>query len=106
MRRAGLLDERIVIKRPTLVTNEYGEKVETLEVVTCTRANVIDDNGNRGLVNNEIFYSYSKTFQVRHYIDVQDEDIIEWQGREYRIISVEHRRKEVDIMVKTELINK
>ena len=105
MRRAGLLDEMIEIKRIVVTVNRYGERIENYNTYIKTRANVINDGGNKSVINNEIFNSYSKTFQVRYYVDVKDTDIIVWQKREYRIISVEKRRNENDILIKTELIN-
>ena len=105
MKRAGLLNEVIQIKRLTSVVNDFGEKVETWENHLTTRARVMNDSGNRNLINDEIFYSYNKTFQVRYYIDVVETDIVVWQNKEYRIISVEKRRFENDILIRTQLIN-
>lgn len=105
MRRAGLLNEIIQIYKPTTVVNDYGERVETYDLLYTTRARVVNDGGGRNLVNSEIFYGYSKSFVVRYYVPVENICRIKWQNNDYRVISVEKRRDTNDILIKTELIN-
>ena len=102
---AGRLNEQITIKTPKTVINDYGERVETYEVKYETRAAVQNDSGTRSNENDEIVYSYGKTFNVRRYVPVKETDIIIWQGREYRIITIQDRREWNDKLVTTELIN-
>ncbi len=45
--------------------------------------------GTREILNNEIFYDYSKTFVVRIYVDVLDTDRIKYCDKYYRVISIE-----------------
>ena len=104
--RAGLLTELIIIKSPTSVVNEYGEKVQTYSVKYCTRARVSNNGGTRTTENDEIFYSYTKTFTVRSYVPVDERDIIKYDGKNYRIITIENRtRDNNDKLLITELIN-
>ena len=103
--KAGLLTEIIDIYSPTIVINDYGERTETLEKTYTTRAKVNWDSGNRVLSNEEIYYDYSKTFNVRYYVPVKETDQIEWQNKRYRIITIEKRKEYNDILIKTTLIN-
>lgn len=105
MKRAGLLNEIIKLYKPTTIINDYGEREDTFELYYTTRARVLNDGGSRNVTNDEIVFPYSKTFQVRYYVPVQDTMQVEWQNKRYRIISTEKRRDENDILIKTELIN-
>ena len=102
---AGLLNEIIRILKPETIINEYGERKENFNVSYITRARVMNDSGSRSVENNEIVYGYSKTFNIRSYVPVNENCMIEWQNRTYRIITIEKRREFNDIMVKTELVN-
>ena len=60
--RAGLLTEPIEILEKVIETNEYGEETESLQVKYTTRARLVNDGGDRTIINGEIFYSNAKTF--------------------------------------------
>ena len=102
---AGLLKHIITIKEPHTIQNKYGE-IDTLYWIKCvTRARVIDDSGSRNFENNELFYAYYKTFQIRKYVDVNEADRIMYDNKMYRILTIETRDFENDKIIKTELIN-
>lgn len=104
--RAGLLNEIIQILTPTSTVNEFGELVQTYNVSYTTRARVSHDSGTRSNENNEIFYNYSKTFTVRSYVPVNEFDLIQYNSKKYRIISIDDRIKQNnDKLIITELIN-
>lgn len=103
--QAGRLNEIIKIWSKTTRINEYGEAVDEYDKSYITRAKVDHKNGGREIENNEVFYSYTKTFNVRFYVPILDTDRIEYQGHLYRILSTEHRREYNDIIINTELIN-
>lgn len=106
MKRAGLLNEVIKIFSPTSTVNEYGEKVQTYKETYETRARVTHDNGARSTENNEIFYSYQKTFTVRSYVPVTEFDQVDYNNKRYRILTIEDRVKDYnDKLIITELIN-
>lgn len=106
MKRAGLLNEVIKILTPTSTINEFGEKVQSYNVTYCTRARVEHDSGHRSNENNEIFYSYQKSFTVRSYVPVTEFDLVEYNGKRYRILSIDDRIKvNNDKLIITELIN-
>lgn len=106
MKRAGLLNEVIKIYSPSSTVNEYGEKVQTYTLNYETRAKVEHVNGNRSNDNNEIFYSYQKTFTVRCYVPITEFDQVEYNNKRYRVITIDNRLKTYnDKLIITELIN-
>lgn len=104
--RAGLLSDIIEIYRPTSEVNEYGEKIQTYGLLYSTRARVEHNGGSRTNDNNEIFYDYQKAFTVRAYVPICESDQIEFEGKRYRVLSIENRRRDYnDKVIITELIN-
>jgi len=102
---AGRLNEVIDIYSPTEVINDFGERETTYEKTYTTRAKVEYTSGNRHNENNEIVFDYTKRFNLRSYVPITETSQIEWQGKRYRVLTVEHRREYNDIIVNTELIN-
>ena len=94
MKRAGLLTKRITILEPQSVKNAYGELVQKYVEKYHTRARVFDQSGDRTQENGEIYYAYNKTFQVRSYVPVNDIDLVSYNGKKYRITSIEDRTEE------------
>lgn len=102
---AGTLNEIIQIYRTDTVINEYAERYETLVLKYTTRANVSFDSGSRSDSNEEIHHVYDKTFKVRSYVPIVETDIIVWQSHKFRILSIEHRREDNNIIIRAEIIN-
>ena len=102
---AGLLKNIIVIQYENFLINPYGEKTGIWENKFTTRARIINDSGNRNLENEEIVFNYYKTFQMRSYVPITEDDRIKWDEKYYRVLTIEHRKDLNDIIVKTELIN-
>ena len=105
--RAGLLTEPITIMHPYFEINKYGERTPVTQEVYKTRANVNWDSGTRTIENGELVYNYAKTFTVRSYVPVKEQDIVVWQGKNYMIISVELRSALPynEKIIRTELMN-
>ena len=103
--RAGLLTERIDVLKPVVTVNDYGEETTDWQNIYTTKARLVHTGGNRMNVNDEIFYSYTKTFQIRNYVPVQDYYRILWDGKQYRILDIEPDRQQQQITVKTEIVN-
>jgi head-tail adaptor len=103
--QAGLLKDLISIFKPELSSNEYGELIQ--EYVKCkdTKSQVKFNNGNRGISNDEVVSNYTKTFIVRHYIEINDNYIIEWNKNRYRILSIEDNKQYQYKQIIAELIN-
>lgn len=103
--RAGLLTEPITIKRATITKNDFGEETEVWTIVYQTRARVIQTNSNKAIENGEVLMNYTKEFHMRYYVPIQEFDIIEWDGKLYRVISMDKNKTEVYIKVTGALIN-
>ena len=101
----GRLNETIKIYTLQTTINDYGERVEEYVYGYTTRARVEYSSGNRSNENNEVVFNYFKTFNVRSYVPLSETSQIEWQGKRYRILTLEKRREWNDIIVQTELIN-
>lgn len=103
--QAGLFKELISIYKPELSTNEYGEQIQ--EYVKCkdTKSQVKYNNGNRGIENDEVVSNYVKTFIVRHYIELNENYLIEWNKQRYRILSIDYNKQYQYKQVIAELIN-
>lgn len=102
---AGRLNEEIKIYHPTVTTNDYGEASEEYKLLYTTRAKVDHNSGTRTIENDEIVFDYTKSFTVRSYVPVSNDDRIEWQNKMYRILTSQKRREYNDIMITAELIN-
>lgn len=102
---AGEYKDPIKLYKVEEEVNEYGERVPVEKYVMATRSKVDFSSGNRTTENSEIVYNYSKTFYVRAYVPVSDTSIIEFDGKRYRVITVDHRREYNDIRVVTEQVN-
>lgn len=106
--RSGRLQHFIIIEEQKVLTNEYGEGENTIYTEKLrTRADVVNDSGNRLTDNGEIFYSYTKTFILWDYYNkiLGEFDRIIYEGKPYRIITKELVKEDKLLYVKTELIN-
>lgn len=93
MRRAGLLNEKIKIYKVEWVKDDYGSQVETLKLRSETRARVIYNSGNRTVTNDEVVHDYYRTVVVRYYVEVEDYDVIKWDGKYYIVLSIDSSRE-------------
>ena len=103
--RCGLLKYKIGIYRAISNQNEFGEIVQEYRPWYCTRSRILSNGGSRTLLNNEFFYPYRKIFEVHQYVDVKETDIIHWEGKKYRILSIDLDRSQMKKVIMTELID-
>jgi SPP1 family predicted phage head-tail adaptor len=105
--RAGFYNQPVTVKRKTLISGDYMDK-EVWEPVYHTKAQVKHLDGTREEQNKEMFYTDNLMFTVRYYVDVQDEDHIEWNGNDYRILNIFKNFESTfrEINIRAELINK
>ena len=102
---AGLLNERIRVLKEIHVVSEYGDQdIQYKEKFWC-RARHLDKEGTRTEVNNEIFYTNNKQFEVRIYQDIKDTDIIQFYDQFYRIINISPDRPNQRKIITVEVIN-
>lgn len=102
---AGTLDEIIKIHTPIKSKNEYGEESVELKFKCSTRARLIHNGGGKGIVNFEAFYSHTKMLQVRHYVDVKEFDVIEWNREFYNVIDITPNKAQMMQEIVIELKN-
>jgi len=103
--RAGLLNEVVEVWNPQTVINEFGQQETDYILGYRTRARLIHNSGNRNIENDEVVFNYSKTFELRHYIIIDELDRIKWNGRFYRILDIEPSKQEMKLIINCELIN-
>ena len=103
--QAGLLTETINIYNPSTSSNEYGEQIQKYTLVCKTRAKVDYSGGRKNIENNEVFFDYTKTFHIRYYVPINENMLIEWHNKKYRILSIEVIRKWNEKIITGELIN-
>lgn len=100
--RCGLLQYKIDILRPYIQENEFGERVEEYKPYYCTRARMISNGGGKQILNQEITYLYRKVFEVHHYVDVRETDLIQYNDKRYRIISIDLDRTQMKKVITCE----
>ena len=103
--RAGLLDTEVKILRPEITRNAFGEQEEEYKEHYTTKARVLHNSGRRAIENGEIFHQYEKTIEVWKYVDVVETDFIEFDGKQYRILSIEDDKTQQKKIITIELIN-
>ena len=92
---AGDLNEVITVYKTVYTKNNFGEEVEDLEEKFQTRACIWHRSGGRRLTNDSIVYDYTKTIQVRYFVEINDLDIIGWEGKLYRIVDIEPNKRDM-----------
>ena len=102
---AGRLTEVISIERPSIAQNDFGANRIQWQKHIQTRADVTFESGTRATENNEVIFSYNKVFTIRYYHDIDEKDRIIWNGKKWRILSLEPDKAKQLISIKTELIN-
>ena len=103
--RCGLLKDKIDIYRPVTTQNDFGEMTQEYKPWYCTRSRVISNGGSREITNNEVFYPYRKVFEIHQYVDVKETDIIHYDNKKYRILSIDLDRTQMKKVIMTELID-
>lgn len=102
---AGIFDEPIEIYDIVSTRNDFGEQVDTFELVYKTRARVSHIGGTRQVINDEIVTPYTKNFVVRFYVPVTDTSQIKYQDKLYRVTSFDKDKNTQQITITTELVN-
>lgn len=103
--QAGLLKEVVTIQKPVVNQDGFGANDVNWSDLITTRASVGYNTGNRVNDNNEITFAYQVTFTVRVYHQINERMRIIWQGKKYRILSIELDKQKQRLTIRTELIN-
>lgn len=102
---SGRLSEVIEIWYQDVYTSEYGDSDIRFQFSSNARALVDHTAGSLNIENFEIFNAYNKSFTVRIHTDVHDTDRIKYNGKFYRIITIDIDRPKQIKIIQTELIN-
>lgn len=103
--RAGLLTEVITIQKPVTRETKYsGNEVDYEDYIT-TRADVVHDSGRRGILADEIVYTYSVRFIIRFYHEITSDMIIIHKGVRYRITDINPEKRKQSITITGEVWN-
>ena len=84
--------------------SEYGDTRTIWEVYKRTRARVQHKSGERTDTNEEIQNIYRYTFTIRTSNQVNEKMVIEWNGNQYRILSIDSTIKQ-KLVIEAELVN-
>ena len=86
---AGLLNEVIEVYEFVKSKDIYGKITEERQFKFSTRAKVNHRSGSRAVINDNIQYPYQKTFVVRIYANIHEDDLIKYQDEFYRVLSID-----------------
>ena len=102
---AGKLNEVVILAEPIASKNNYGStKTEWLER-KVTKASVVQKNGDRVVVNNEIFNTYTVEFQIWDYHKINEKWRVFWNDNKYQIESIIPERNKKKLTIITSLVN-
>lgn len=97
--------DSITIQKLTTTKDSFGANTPLWVEKFTTRAQVTTNSGNRLNQNYEIIHTYNLTFTIRLYHDVEESDRILYNGKKYRIISINKELYKQAITIIGELIN-
>ena len=102
---AGRYNELVDILKEEVVIDEFNARNFQYKPFYSTRAAVEYTSGGKTEENNEIVYAYTKRFTLRSYVPITETCMIDWNGKRYRVLSIDKRREWNDQVVMTELVN-
>lgn len=97
--------DTITIQKLTNTKDSFGANTTLWVNKFTTRTQVTTNSGNRLNQNNEIIHTYNVTFTIRLYHDVEESDRILYNGKKYRIISINKDLYKQSISIIGEIIN-
>lgn len=102
---AALLKFVIDIYQLDTEKTEYGTIKTSYSKKYHTRAYVQFNSENQVVSEGEVWFPVNRTFIVRAYVPVIETDIIEFEGKRYRILSINENKFYNDKAIITTLIN-
>ena len=103
--QAGLLREIIRFQESRTQRDELGGSSDNWVDVFSKRADVRFASGSRTLVNGEVFNSLAITCKIRYCKEIHEKMIFIYEGRKYKIISINRDRLQQCTIIQAELIN-
>ena len=102
---AGTLTDRITVLRPVTVKDEYGSQNTTFEDRGSIWANVRYMKGDAALTAGESWMSKSVSITIRYTSLVTERCRIGWDGKTYRITSLNRDRANGSVSIVAEYID-
>ena len=102
---AALLRHPIDIYELVTTKTEYGTIQTSYEFKYHTRSFIRFNSENKVVSEGEILYPVNRTFIVRAYVPVVETDLVEWEGKRWKITSINKNKYYNDIEIVTTLKN-
>jgi len=102
---SALLRDPIDIYELTTIKTEYGTIQTSYNLKYHTRAYVRFNSENLTVSEGEVYFPINRTFIVRAYVPVVETDQIEYEGKRYKILSINKNKYYNDIEIICQLIN-
>lgn len=102
---SALLRHIIDIYELVETKTQYGTIKKTYNFKYQTRAHVRFNSENQVISEGEVYYPINRTFIVRAFVPVTETDVIEFEGKRYKIMSINKNIYYNDIEIVTTLIN-
>ena len=103
--RAGLLKEFITIYRYDNVQSASGQMTKEKQTMGTLRAYKLKSTGQNKEVAKELFDSLRIIFQIRYNPNIQDNDILEYNKNEFKIIHIDNNIWDRTMKLTAEKIN-
>lgn len=103
--QAGLLNEMIGFYRNESIRDSLGGTSESWVKVFDKRAYIRFKSGARKEANGEIYNTTVNTIMIRICKEVNAKMRIEYDGQKYKILSINHDRKQQATVIEAEVIN-
>lgn len=103
--QAGLLRDIVRFQESKTQRDSMGGLSDEWVDVFTKRAEVKFASGSRKLVNGEVFNPLAITCKLRYCKDIHEKMIFIYEGRKYKIISINRDRLQQCTVIQAELIN-
>lgn len=103
--QAGLLRDLVRFQESETQRDHMGGLSENWVDVFSKRAEVKFASGSRALVNGEVFNPLAITCKIRYCKEIHEKMIFIYEGRKYKIISINRDRLQQCTIIQAELIN-
>ena len=100
-----LLKDAVDIYELVTTKTEYGTIQTSYELKYSTRAFARFNSENMTVSEGEVWFPITRTFIVRAYVPVVETDQIEFEGKRYRILSINKNKYYNNQEINTTLIN-
>lgn len=103
MNTSKLREEILPLYRKTIVRSDFGSYKEETKFIKNMRGGLLNQSENKSFLNDELQFVQFRTFLVRIYEPVQENDVIEWNGHKWVVNSVitnkYFKNKEISLQV-------